>query len=297
MRLTEERLDRRMQRINILGKSVSVFHRSRMTPREFFPTLGVIADLPHISEILNYGDEGAFKELKGGIMQQLPGITDQIRRDREKTLLKLLPPGYTSTEPLKLATTWFSNGIFSKAARVEDVINEMWGSIRREAWDRVSINGGIRWSSVVPKIGFEKKVMAVVTQLITDLRVGDPKEMTAEELDNESCRIVMFSKDPKKPVLKMEVGSWRHLVRNVSFHTLGAPRVSLLRVRYKRSPMRDCEPPTGGSLMTTNSQTSRPSVKIPSTSCGIACVVGGRETITALKIPTRHRNIYWMREF
>jgi len=229
VRLTEERLERRRQRISILGKSVLAFHRSRMTPRDFFPTLGVITDLPHISEILDHGDEGTFKELKDGITQQLPGITDQIRRDREKTLLKLLPSGYTSPEPLKLATTWFSNGLLLKAARVEDVINEMWGSVRREAWDRVSVGGGIRWSSVAPKIVFEKKVMAAVTKLITDLGVGDPKEVTAEEMDNEPCRIVMFSKDPKKPVLKMEVGSWRHLVRErFPFHTLGASRVSLL---------------------------------------------------------------------
>jgi hypothetical protein len=118
-----------------------------------------------------------------------------------------------------------------------DVINEMWGCVRREAWDRVSVNGGICWNSVVPKIVFEKKVMAAVTKLITDLGVGDPEKMTAEELDNEPCRVVMFFKDQRKPVLKMEVGSWRHLVREDSFHTPGASRVSLLRDRYRKSRM------------------------------------------------------------
>jgi hypothetical protein len=215
VRLEGERLEKRRKRIDVLGKSVLAFRRSNMTPREFFPTLGVIISLPHISETLEGDDDGAFEELNECIAEQLPGITDQIRRDREETLLKLLPPGYTSPEPLKLATTWFSNGIALRAARAGDVINELWGTVRGEIWDRVSINGGTCWSSIAPKITFEKEVMVAVTKLISDSGVGDPEKMTADELDNVSCRVVIFTKELRNPFLNMVVGNWRHLVRKL----------------------------------------------------------------------------------
>ena len=218
-RLEGERLEKKRGRISTLWKSVSAFRRSNMTPREFFPTLGVIISLPHISEILDGDDDGAFEELNKGIAEQLPEITDKIRRDREETLLKLLPPGYTSPEPLKLATTWFSNSLVLRVARVEDVINELWSIATREAWDRISVDGGIPWDAVAPEITFEKEVMVAVTKLITDLGVGDPEKMTAEELDNVPCRVLIFTKRPKEPVLNMEVGNWRHLVSVFPSHT------------------------------------------------------------------------------
>ena len=212
-RLEEERLEKKRERINTLWKNVLVFRRSNTTPREFFPTLGMIISLPHISEILDDDDDEAFEELNKSIAERLPGITEQIWRDREETLLKLLPSGYTSPEPLKLATTWFSNSLMLKTARVEDVINGLWSIATREAWDSDSANGGFSWSSVAPRVTFEKKVMVKVTKLITDLGVGDPEKVTAEELDNVPCRIVIFTKKPKEPTLSMEVGNWRHLVR------------------------------------------------------------------------------------
>ncbi|KAF9646076.1 hypothetical protein BDM02DRAFT_314835 [Thelephora ganbajun] len=215
-RLAAERYEKRKERASILGKSVLAFRRSNTTPRDFFPTLGAITNLPHVSEILDHGDDEAFEELTNGITEQLPGITCQIRKEREETLLKLLPPGYTSPEPLKLATTWFTSRAVLKTARMENVINELWGLAAMGEWDRISVNGGVRWSTVASRIAFEERVMAVVTKLITDSGVGDPKEMTAEELDNVPCRVVIFSKDPKKPVLSMEVGSWRHLVQKVA---------------------------------------------------------------------------------
>lgn len=190
-----------------------MFHRSSMTPRDFFPTLGVISAVPHISQVLGYGDEEAFEELKNSITEQLPGLADQTRKDREETLLKLLPSGYTSPEPLKLATTWFKNPRFGVIGRVEDVINEMWNLTRREEWDRVSVDEGTQWNDTAPKIVFEDEVMAAVTKLITDLGIGDPEKVTAEELDNVPCRIVIFSDGPGEPALNMEVGGWRHLVR------------------------------------------------------------------------------------
>lgn len=297
MRLADERLEKRKVRIDVLGKIVSAFRRSSMTPRDFFPTLGTIANVPHISGVLGCGDEEAFEELKNGIVEQLPGLTAQIRKDREETLLKLLPPGYISPEPLKLATTWFSNGLVSKAARAEDVLNEMWNSVRREVWDKASVNEGILWSVVAPHIVFENKVMAAVAKLITDLGIGDPEKMTAEELDNVHCRVVIFCKDPKKPVLNMEVGGWRSLVREISSHSPRTSKISLLRNRYRRSRMVISKSPTGVPSKTTNSQMSRPSVSIPSTSCGIACIVGGRGMIKISKNLLRHENIYWMREF
>ena len=211
-RLEGERLKKKKGRISALWKSVSAFRRSNMTPREFFPTLGVIISLPHISEVLDGDDDETFEELNKGIAEQLPEIADKTRRDREETLLKLLPPGYTSPEPLKLATTWFSNSLVSRVARVEDAINELWSVVTRRSWDKISINGGIRWSAVAPEITFEKEVMVAVSKLITDLGVGDPEKMTAEELDDVPCRVVIFTKEPKKPVLNMEVGNWRHLV-------------------------------------------------------------------------------------
>ena len=64
-----------------------------MTPRDFFPTLGVIINIPHIGQILGHGDEEAFEELKNGITEQLPGFAEEIQKEREDTLLKLLPPG------------------------------------------------------------------------------------------------------------------------------------------------------------------------------------------------------------
>lgn len=211
-RLEGERLKKKKGRISALWKSVSAFRRSNMTPREFFPTLGVIISLPHISEVLDGDDDETFEELNKGIAEQLPEIADKTRRDREETLLKLLPPGYTSPEPLKLATTWFSNSLVSRVAGVEDAINELWSVVTRRSWDKISINGGIRWSAVAPEITFEKEVMVAVSKLITDLGVGDPEKMTAEELDDVPCRVVIFTKEPKKPVLNMEVGNWRHLV-------------------------------------------------------------------------------------
>ena len=211
-RLEGERLKKKKGRISALWKSVSAFRRSNMTPREFFPTLGVIISLPHISEVLDGDDDETFEELNKGIAEQLPEIADKTRRDREGTLLKLLPRGYTSPEPLKLATTWFSNSLVSRVARVEDAINELWSVVTRRSWDKISINGGIRWSAVAPEITFEKEVMVAVSKLITDLGVGDPEKMTAEELDDVPCRVVIFTKEPKKPVLNMEVGNWRHLV-------------------------------------------------------------------------------------
>jgi hypothetical protein len=57
--------------------------------------------------------------------------------------------------------------------------------------------------------------MATVVKLITDLGVGDPEKMTAEELDNVPCRVLMFFKDPTRPTLNMELGNWRHLVRGL----------------------------------------------------------------------------------
>lgn len=233
-RLEEEHLEKKRERINVLWKSVLAFRRSNTTPREFFPTLGAVISLPNISEILDGDDDGAFEELNKSIAEQLPGITDQIRRDREETLLKLLPPGYTSPEPLKLATTWFSNSIVLRTARVEDVINELWSIATREAWDRVSVNGGIHWSSVAPRVTFEKKVMVEVTKLITNLGVGDPEKVTAEELDNVPCRIVIFTKEPKESALSMEVGNWRHLVGVFPFLKHKMSRVSLLWNRYRR---------------------------------------------------------------
>lgn len=212
-RLEGERLDREVTRSRTLGEIMSAFHRSTMTPQDFFPTRGVIARIPHISQILGHGDDAEFEELKNGITEQLPGFAKKIRKQREDTLLKLLPPGYTSPEPLKLATTWFKSPHVDEAGRVGDVINEMWNYAKREAWDKVSVTGGIRWSSIAPRIVFDDEVMAVVTKLITDLGVGDPKMVTAEELDNVHCRVVMFSEGPGNPALNMEVGSWRHLVR------------------------------------------------------------------------------------
>ena len=210
--LEDQRLDREVMRIRTLGEVVSAFHRSTMTPWDFFPTLGVITSIPHISQIIGHGDEGAFEELKNGITEQLPGFAETIRREREDTLLKLLPPGYTSPEPLKLATTWFKCPLVDEAGRVGDVINEMWSITRREWWD-TSLNGCCQWSAISPGIVFKDEVMAAVTKLITDLGVGDPEMVTVEELDNVSCRVVMFSEGPGKPALNMEVGGWRHLVR------------------------------------------------------------------------------------
>ena len=227
-RLEEEHLEKKRERISALWKSVLAFRRSNMTPREFFPTLGVIINLPHISEILEGDDDEDFEGLKGSIAEQLPIITHQIRRDREETLLKLLPPGYTSPEPLKLATTWFSSSLVLRVARVEDIINELWSIATREAWDRVSTNGGICWSVVAPRITFAKEVMVAVTKLIMDLGVGDPQMVTAEELDNVPCRVVIFTKKPKEPALNMEVGNWRHLVREFFPPTSIKHRVSLL---------------------------------------------------------------------
>ena len=212
--LEEQRIDRERSRIATLGGIVAAFHQSNLTPRDFFPTLGVITKAPHISQILGYGDEEAFEELKNSITEQLPGFADQIRRDREEMLLKLLPPGYTSPEPLKLATTWFRIRYTCEgAARAGDVINEFWNQEKREAWDSASVNGGVQWSSIAHNIVFEHEIMAAVTKLITDLGVGDPKKVTAEELDDVPCRVVIFSKKPGNPALNMEVGSWRHLVR------------------------------------------------------------------------------------
>lgn len=201
-----------MERIDTLQESVLAFRRSEMTPREFFPTLGVIISDPHVSEVLDNGDDSAFEELNNNIAEQLPGIIDQVRRDREETLLKLLPPGYTSPEPLKLATTWFTNNYVFRMGRAEVVINELWDIAKREAWDRVSVNGGIQWSSVALKIVFEKEVMVAITKLITDLGVGDPEKVTAEELDRVPCRVVIFTKE-QTSALNIEVGSWRYLVR------------------------------------------------------------------------------------
>jgi hypothetical protein len=214
-RLGEERMLKRMERISILGKIVTAFHRSNKAPRDFFPTPGAITSRLHISEILYFGHEEAFEELKNGITEQLPGLADQIRKDREETLLRLLPPGYTSPEPLKLATTWFSNSLVLEAARAEEVIHELRGLVRRKGWDEVGLRGAT-WSLIIPAITVEEKVMAAVNKLITDLGVGDPEKMTAEELDNVPCRVLMFFKDPKKSTLNMEVGSWRHLVRGLS---------------------------------------------------------------------------------
>jgi len=216
MRLEEQRSKKKRERVNVLWKSVLAFRRSNMTPREFFPTIGSIISVPRISKILDKGSNEDFEELNDDIADQLPGIADKIRRDREEALLKLLPPGYTSPEPLKLATTWFKNGFVLRVARAEDVINELWKVARRDAWDNASLNGGTCWSSIAPEIAFEEKVMAAVTKIITDAGVGDPEKMTAEELDHASCRVVMFVKHQYEPVLRMEVGSWRHLVRDLS---------------------------------------------------------------------------------
>ena len=240
-RLVEERLGARRTRINNLGKIVSTFRRSNTTSRDFFPTLGVITSVPHISEILDDSDEEPFEELKNGITEQLPGLATRVRKDREETLLKLLPPGYTSPEPLKLATTWFNNSLEFEAARAEDVINEMWPSANRDAWDISSLDGGVQWSSIAPKITFEKRVMAAVTKLITDLGVGDPEKMTAEELDNVQCRVVMFSKDSEKLTLDMAVGGWRHLVRILLQTHSYRGGVSLLRKQVQEVACEDLE--------------------------------------------------------
>ena len=264
-----------------------------MTPRDFFPSLGVIIAVPHISKILDYDDEEAFEELKDSIVEQLPGLANRIRKEREETLLKLLPPGYTSPEPLKLATVWFDNPIVLEVARVENAINEMWNTAKRESWDSISINGGIQWSSIASKLTFETKVMATVTKLITDLGVGDPEKITAEELDNVHCRVAMFPKGPKKPVLNMEVGGWRHLVRiPLQTKALGTSKVSLLRGRYERSCMRDWKPATGGFSRTTNFRTLRPPA-----SCGIVRIVGERGGITILENHLRHEHICGICEF
>ena len=134
-RLEGQRLDREATRTRTLGEVVSAFHRSTMTPRDFFPTLGVITNIPHIGQILGHGDEEAFEELKNGITEQLPGFVEKIQKEREDTLLKLLPPGYTSQEPLNLAATWFGSLNMDKVAKVGDVINEMWNY----AGDRKSV--------------------------------------------------------------------------------------------------------------------------------------------------------------
>lgn len=211
IRLESERLNRRIARIGTLKEVLSAFRQSNMTPRDFFPTLDVITSVPHIGQVLDHGDKEAFEELKNGITEELPGIADQARRDREETLLKLLPPGYTSPEPLNLATTWFRCPIVHRAAaRAEDVVNEIW---TRKAWDIASLKGDIQWSSIVPRIALDKKVMAAVTKLITDLGVGDPEKMTAEDLDKVHCRVLIFWKGSRLSSLIMEVGSWRHLVR------------------------------------------------------------------------------------
>lgn len=295
-RLEEEHLEKKRERITTLWKSVSVFRRSSTTPREFFPTVGAIIGLPHISEILDGDDDEVFEELNKSIAEQLPGITDQIRKNREEALLKLLPPGYTSPEPLKLATTWFSNSLVLRTARVEDVINELWNITTREAWDRVSVNGGINWGSVAPRITFEKKVMVEVTKLITNLGVGDPEKVTAEELDNVPCRIVIFTKKQRGPALSMEVGNWRNLVSVFPSHTHKTSRVSLLWNRYRRLWTQSLESPAGGFSKIMNSRMSHSSVR-PPTSCGIAYVVGGQGRIVGLKHRQKHEIIYWMREF
>jgi len=41
----------------------------------------------------------------------------------------------------------------------------------REAWDKVSVNRGVRWCLVVPRIACEKKVIVVVTRLIMGLEI------------------------------------------------------------------------------------------------------------------------------
>jgi len=222
-RLELQRLDRQMARSRTLGEVVSAFHQSTMTPQDFFPTLGGITSIPHIGQILGHGDDEAFEELKNGITEQLPGLAEKIRKEREDTLLKLLPPGYTSPEPLKLATTWFKGPFVDEAGRVGDAINEMWNYSKKEVWDSIGVAAGIPWGSITPMIVFKDDVMAAVTKLITDLEIGDPEKVTAEELDNASCRVVMFSEGPGKPALNMEIGSWRHLVRAslLYMHTLG----------------------------------------------------------------------------
>jgi len=235
---------------------VSAFHQSTMTPLEFFPTLGVITSTPQISQILGHGDEKAFEKLKDGITKLLPEFAAKVRKEQEDTLLKLLPPGYTSKEPLKLATTWFKSPNMYVVARVGDVINEMWNFTKREAWDDVSIHGGIQWGAVAPRIVFMDEVMTAVTKLILDLGVGDPEMVTAEELDNVHCRVIIFSEGPGKPGLNMEVGSWRHLVRVSSLSACLRNVESLTPGnRYRRSRPGGWNPPIGGSSKTTNSQT------------------------------------------
>ena len=297
-RLVEQRLKKTQARVGILLGEVMKFRRSNLTPRDFFPGLGAIMTVPHIGETINHGDEKAFEKLENSLAEQLPSIIDQIRRDREETLLELLPPGYTSPDPLKLATTWFTNGIACEAGRAEDALNEMWGFVGKGELDWGSASEIIQWSSVVPEIEFEKNVMAVVTKVIEDLGVGDPEKMTAEELDKVPCRIVIFSKVPQEQFLNMEVGSWRHLVRAFSFRTLGTFRALFRGNRYKRSHIRNIKSPAGGSLKTTNSQKSRPQVSLPPrTPCGIACTVGRRGRIAGLLDPLERRIICWMCEF
>lgn len=210
-RLEEQRFHRRNCRITMLWKKVSAFRRASMTPREFFPPVDVIAGHPLVSEVIDYGDDGAFEQLENTIVEKLPEIRDEVRKEREEMLLEFLPPGYTSPEPLKLATTWFSNALVSRVCRAEEVINELWSLTMREEWDVDSILGGIFWDTIAPGFVFEEKVKGVVTKLIKNLGVGDPEEMTAEELDDVRCRLAIFTKK-NTSALNVEVGSWRHLV-------------------------------------------------------------------------------------
>jgi hypothetical protein len=251
-RLEKERLENRDHRTSMLWKKVTEFRRTTMTPREFFPTMNAIASHPFISEVIDSGDDEAFEYLKKTIGEKLPGIRDEVRRDREESLMGLLPPGYTSPEPLKLATTWFGNGLVSRVGRAEDVMNELWCVRAREHWDMASVVGGVLpWDKIAPRIGFEKEVKEAITKLIADLGVGDPEKMTAEELDNVRCRVAMFTKKDT-PILNMEIGSWRHLVS--VFLPPFSKKSSLGGNRCERSRMLGLGSPAGGPSKTTNSR-------------------------------------------
>ena len=107
--------------------------------------------------------------------------------------------------------------------------NELRIIATREECNGVSVSGEIRYSSVAPLLTFEKKVMVTVRKFITDLGVGDPERVTAEELNPVLCKVAIFTEEPKKRLLNMIVRGWCHLVRAFPSHTVETSTLTLDR--------------------------------------------------------------------
>ena len=119
--------------------------------------------------------------------------------------------------------------------------------------EQVQCQGGTRWSSVAPRIAFEKNVMVAVSKLVADLGVGDPEKVTTEGVDHVSCKVAICTKKPKNLALNVEVASLRHLVRVFPART---PEHREL-CSQSRQNIVGPELLAGGFLETENSRTSR----------------------------------------